>query len=368
MVGGLVLVGRRGEGIGGGNTEVPLAKVVESGEVLSQQVLGDFEQKGGFWLQAIIINRVEEYFTQLLSLRVLCLSSAMKSTLDSPRGFQSLSGTQPFQNSKDLPSQAHLLSFIESAFDQLQGPHHFWLNRVDQSKDFLKKDGTFLVVAGRFFEKEGCNQVVIFETMKLLQQRFPSLHVIGFQDCSSICSADDRSQLIQVIMEEYVTFPIYCQTRNFPWYSFEMKLTDEACFILSKDFKNPLVFHEKDLDVALLNKVIEDLSVQYQVSNIELHSLKGSLSKEAEIYKEPLFCNALQNLLLYYPACISADESGKRLFLSDSNHHRIIIFDGDGKILDCVSFEDGELESAKMLRSAASFYHAAEDCLYIVDS
>ena len=33
---------------------------------------------------------------------------------------------------------------------------------------------------------------------------------------------------------------------------------------------------------------------------------------------------------------ISVDESGNRLFLSDSNHHRIIIFAGNGKIVDCV--------------------------------
>lgn len=268
--------------------------------------------------------------------------------------------------SKDPPSGTHLLSFIESAFDQLQGSHHFWLNRVDVSKDSLKKGGTFLVGAGRFFEKVGCNSVVIFEKVKLLQQRFPSLHVIGFQDCSSICSTDDQSQLIRVIMKEYITFPILLSNKKFS------QLTDEACFILSKDFKNPLVFYEKDLDLALLDKAIEELSVQYQVNNIALHSLKGSWSKEAEIYKEPQFCTALQNLLLYFPACISADEDGERLFLSDSNHHRIIIFDGDGKILDCIGscpgFEDGEFESAKLLRPGASFYHAAEDCLYIVDS
>lgn len=35
--------------------------------------------------------------------------------------------------------------------------------------------------------------------------------------------------------------------------------------------------------------------------------------------------------------CISADEVGDRLFLSDTNHHRIIIFENSGKILDSVS-------------------------------
>ncbi|KAG4120426.1 hypothetical protein ERO13_D11G143350v2 [Gossypium hirsutum] len=264
-------------------------------------------------------------------------------------------------------SETQLLSFLKSALDQLQGPNHCWLNKVDENKEFLKKDGTFIVVAGRFFqnsEKVGCNPAVIFEKVKLLQQRFPSIQVIGFQDCSSVCSADDRSQLIQLIMEEYISFPVLFSNKNFS------KLTEEACFILSKDFKNSLVFHEKDLDIAMLNKAIEELSVQYHVNNIALH--KSSWSKEAEIIKEPHFCTVLQNLLLYFPACISTDESGKRLFLSDSNHHRIIIFDGDGKILDCIGscpgFEDGEFESAKLLRPAASFYHETEDCLYIVDS
>lgn len=31
-------------------------------------------------------------------------------------------------------------------------------------------------------------------------------------------------------------------------------------------------------------------------------------------------------------------------------------------------FEDGEFESAKMLRPAATLYDEEEDCLYIVDS
>lgn len=31
-------------------------------------------------------------------------------------------------------------------------------------------------------------------------------------------------------------------------------------------------------------------------------------------------------------------------------------------------YEDGEFESAKFLRPASSFYHAAEDCQFIVDS
>lgn len=40
--------------------------------------------------------------------------------------------------------------------------------------------------------------------------------------------------------------------------------------------------------------------------------------------------------LSYFTGCVSADESENRLFISDCNHHRIIVCDDDGKIMDCV--------------------------------
>lgn len=101
-------------------------------------------------------------------------------------------------------------------------------------------------------------------------------------------------------------------------------------------------------------------------------NLKSSWMKQVEVIKEPDVCSSFRNLLLYFPGCISVDESGDRLFLSDSNHHRIMILDGGGKILDCIGsspgFEDGVFESAKLMRPLASVYHAADNCLYFVDS
>lgn len=41
--------------------------------------------------------------------------------------------------------------------------------------------------------------------------------------------------------------------------------------------------------------------------------------------------------LSYFTGCVSADESANRLFISDCNHHRIIVCDGNAKIIDCVS-------------------------------
>ncbi|XP_057997273.1 uncharacterized protein LOC110644114 isoform X2 [Hevea brasiliensis] len=210
----------------------------------------------------------------------------------------------------------------------------------------------------------------MIEKIKSLQRKYPELCVMGFHSGNSIGYAAVQAYLIELIMKEYITFPILLSNKNF------LEMENGACYILFRDSRSPVIYHEKDLDLGMLNKGIEELNVQ-QIGNVDnenysSYKLKSTWVKQAEGIKEPDFPSSLQNMLLYFPGCISADESSDRLFLSDSNHHRIIILDGNGKIMDCIGsspgFEDGEFESAKLLRPAGSFYHDAEDCLYIVDS
>ncbi|XP_021907375.1 uncharacterized protein LOC110821742 isoform X2 [Carica papaya] len=268
--------------------------------------------------------------------------------------------------SQDSSPIVDVLSLIESTFDELQGPSHHWLNKDEGNKDFFKREGTFLVIVGQFLDNaqiSGCDPSFTFEKVKLLQQRFPQLHVIGVQSGSQACFDADHSKLLQWIMKDFLTFPILSSNKI-------SEMINGACCILFKDFQNPVIYHEKDLDVGILSEAIEVLTAQDSQNSKSRSIFTNRWSKQVEAIKEPrLF---MQDLFLYFPGCVSADEKGNRLFLSDSNHHRIIVFDNNGKILDCIGscpgFEDGEFESAKLLRPAASFYHDTDDCLYIVDS
>lgn len=140
---------------------------------------------------------------------------------------------------------------------------------------------------------------------------------------------------------------------------------------------------EKDLvrDIEILNfsktafgelHVSEEADARQKDNTILVQNSNGDGMRQHEVIKESYACSSFRNLLLDYPGCVSADEGGNRLFISDINHHRIIITDGDGKILECIGFspgfEDGEFESAKLSRPAASFYDTADNCLYFVDS
>ncbi|KAL7246942.1 hypothetical protein ACSBR2_001953 [Camellia fascicularis] len=279
------------------------------------------------------------------------------------RGLSTVSVTSP----ESLP-EVDFLSFIESTFNDLEGPYHCWLNKVEDSKDFCRRNGVFLFLVGAFLEEPlipGSSRVVLSEKVKSLQQRYPTLHVMGFQSSRLILSDAVRTCLIQIIMKDYITFPILLSNKNFK------EMTDGACFILFKGFKSPFLYYERDVDLGTIDNAVKELVHHSETSSI-VSNMKSSWVKQIEGIKEPPVCASLRNLLLFFPGCISVDERGNRLFLSDINHHRIIIFDDNGKILDCIGsspgFEDGEFESVKLMCPAASFYHVVEDCLYFVDS
>ncbi|KAM7271731.1 hypothetical protein ACFE04_030945 [Oxalis oulophora] len=296
---------------------------------------------------------------------ILAVSFRYSSTLTSTRSSIELTTTST-TNRVD-----NLLSFVQSSItNELQGSSHCWLNKVEEiDNEIFSGNKTVLVVASQFLHNsrfDSGKSTSICQNIKAIQQRFPQLFVMGLQFSSSICSEANESNLAQLIMSEYITFPILLSNNNF------FKVENETQYILFKDFTNPVVYNEHETDLAMLIKAVEELNEQDNEKSTSVDNLKSTWVKPVDIIKEPYLSSVLQNLLLYFPGCISADETGGRLFISDSNHHRIIISDEDGKILDCIGscpgFEDGEFECAKMVRPTSSIYDDTEDCLYIVDS
>ncbi|KAI3801135.1 hypothetical protein L1987_29238 [Smallanthus sonchifolius] len=255
-----------------------------------------------------------------------------------------------------------LSTLIRSSLDEIEGPSHFWFNRSAITKDLSGKDGVFLVVAGAFAE----DSTFMFEKVKSLQQRYSSLSVMGFQLCTTFSSDVVRSRLAKIITREYITFPILVSNKSLS------EISDRVGYVLFKGMEGPILLHEKDVEFKILEADIKDLIVRPKEKPGLLHNLRGTWVKPLDAFKEPYLCSPLQNLLLYFPGCIEVDEVNERLFLSDINHHRIIVFDGNGNILDSIGsspgFEDGEFDSSKIMRPAALFYHDYEDCLYFVDS
>ncbi|KAL0389412.1 UNVERIFIED_CONTAM: hypothetical protein Scaly_0298300 [Sesamum calycinum] len=257
------------------------------------------------------------------------------------------------------------------------------------SKNLFKADGIFLVLIGEYLEgssEAGQNTFKMFEKAKSLLQRYPSLQVVGLQYGKSIHLKDTTTHLLQRIIKEFVTFPILLSNKNIfekasaGWLSSDLStcltsqiaeisgMANVSCYVISKGFQTPIVYLGEDVDLKVLDQAIHDLNEENgKAANVE--DMKSTWVKPVEVVKEPDVCSASRNLLFSFPGCMSVDESGNHLFLSDVNHHRIVVFNSNGKILDAIGsspgFEDGEFEIAKLMRPAASFYHASENCLYL---
>jgi thiol-disulfide isomerase/thioredoxin/sugar lactone lactonase YvrE len=77
------------------------------------------------------------------------------------------------------------------------------------------------------------------------------------------------------------------------------------------------------------------------------------------------------NTLLSFPGKVSADEARRRLYISDSNHNRIIVTDAAGRIQEVIGSgsegrKDGSFEEAQFLHPQGTF--AVGDVLYIADT
>ncbi|XP_073143249.1 uncharacterized protein [Henckelia pumila] len=268
----------------------------------------------------------------------------------------------------ELPSAIDVLSFVQSSLHKPKGSLHYWLNDVSDYKNSFKEDRILLVLVSDYADDDftsNPNIFKMFENVKSLRQRYPFIQVLAVQYGRSISLNDISTSLIQSIFKEYINFPILLSKKN------SLEMVKRPCYIISKGFQNPLVYPAKDVGLETLNQAIQELNEQ-SIQGAIIHDMKSSWVKPVEVVKELDVCSSSQNLLWSFPGCISVDECGDRLFLSDVNHHRIIVFNGNGKLLDAIGsspgFEDGVFESAKLLRPAASFYHAPEDSLYFVDS
>nr|GMD50164.1 uncharacterized protein LOC109151360 isoform X1 [Ipomoea batatas] len=88
----------------------------------------------------------------------------------------------------------------------------------------------------------------MLDKVKLLQQRYPFLPVMGYQYCTSpLLSKDGYTHLLRRVMKEYITFPILLSNKNFP------KITGGTCCVIFRGLKSPIIYQVKEVDSMILD-------------------------------------------------------------------------------------------------------------------
>ncbi|CAI9263609.1 unnamed protein product [Lactuca saligna] len=121
-------------------------------------------------------------------------------------------------------------------------------------------------------------------------------------------------------------------------------MSDKMGYIIFKGMEGPLLLHEKDVDFEIVETcVLFFFSLTFCINSLFPHQVKKRHLYITYQIKSCLHSVKKEGKIM---GCIEVDEVNERLFLSDTNHHRIITFDDNGKIFHLLDLHlDLKMES-----------------------
>ena len=104
---------------------------------------------------------------------------------------------------------------------------------------------------------------------------------------------------------------------------------------------------------------------------LEQHKAKGTLADKPLTFKRER--ETFESGTLEFPGKVLADAAGKRLFIADTNHHRVIVTDLDGKATDvigagAIGLKDGSFDEAQFHQPQGMALSEDGKTLYVADT
>jgi DNA-binding beta-propeller fold protein YncE len=203
------------------------------------------------------------------------------------------------------------------------------------------------------------NCMHILPELKKLEAAYPrELVVIGVHS-AKFENEEDTKNIAEAIQRYDIEHPVINDARHAIWNRFGINSWPSVLLI---DPEGNLVWGRNgEVEFKQLDQVIK--------GGLPYYRRKGVLNEtplrfDLEAYKA-------RSTPLRYPGKILADAAGGRLFVADSNHHRIVVADLDGRLISIIG--SGKLGAADGPFDAASFNHpqgmaVKGDTLYIADT
>ncbi len=214
-----------------------------------------------------------------------------------------------------------------------------WLNC---SGEINLKDLRGKIVIIDFWTYCCINCMHVLPDLKYLEKKYPNeLVVIGCHS-AKFDNEKDTEAIRRAIVRYEIEHPVVNDSEMVIWRKFQTRSWPTLAVIDPEGLLVGIAPGEGNRE--LLDEVVGKLA--------EYHKLKGTL-KPGPINFE-LERGRLKGKSLKFPGKLIADEAGKRLFISDSNHNRIVISSLDGKLIDVIG-------SGKIGHKDGSYAEAAFD-------
>ncbi len=231
-----------------------------------------------------------------------------------------------------------------------------WLNT---SGEVTLRDLRGKVVLLDFWTYCCINCIHVLPDLKFLEQKYPRELVVVGVHAAKFDNEKDSDNIRQAILRYEIEHPVVNDS--------EMVIARKYSFrswptLVVIDPEGQFVgYLSGEGNRELLDKVIGELAAY--------HRAKGTLNEQP--LRFDLERDQVEPGALKFPGKIVADEAGQRLFISDSNHNRIVVASLDGQLLDVIGTgrigaQDGAFETATFDHPQGLVLHGRH--LYVADT
>jgi DNA-binding beta-propeller fold protein YncE len=238
-------------------------------------------------------------------------------------------------------------------------PNLDWLN-TDRPITFEQLKGKLVLLD---FWTYGCiNCMHIIPELAQLESEYPDeLVVIGVHS-AKFENEGDTDNIRQVILRYGLEHPVVNDKEFVIWQTWGARAW--PTLVLIDPAGNVVGGHSGENIYPVFKPVIESLVQEFEANGIlDRTPLDLKLEKQG-----------LPETVLSFPGKVLADEDSGRLFIADTNHHRIVIVDiGNGEVLNVIgsgeaAFTDGDFSQAAFFHPQGMALDTQNDYLYVADT
>ena len=233
-----------------------------------------------------------------------------------------------------------------------------WLN-TDKPLSLRQLRGKFVLLD--FWTYCCINCLHIIPDLKKLEEKYADeLVVIGVHS-AKFPNEGEEENIRQAILRYGITHPVVNDREFIVWRQYAARAWPSLYLI---DPEGYLVGYKTG------EGVFEPFDRELQ-RLIPTYEARGTLDRRPLTFV--LETNQAQDHVLAFPGKVFADPTTQRLFISDTNHHRIVIADVTGQILETIGsgepgLKDGSYETAQFRQPQGLWYDASTQTLYVADT
>ena len=233
-----------------------------------------------------------------------------------------------------------------------------WINTAGPI-DLKQLRGKFVILD--FWTYCCINCMHILPELKKLEQTYPNEIVVIGVHSAKFDNEQDSKNIREAVERYEIEHPVVNDARHVIWQKYEIQSWPSLCVIDPEG--NLVARNSGELDFETLDGFFKRVLPHYKENNLLKPSPPPLTGQQAGM--------PAPDTALRYPGTLVADEKADRLYISDSNHNRIVVSQLDGTLIETIG--SGQIGEADGSYTEATFDHPQglaldKDTLYVADT